>query len=78
MRIKSFECPKSIRNYEKKDTLNVRRLVDKSFVPSSPANHRIILQIVGFKVGWGLKFMLDFSPQKFLIGLEKRILELLS
>ena len=34
--------------------------------------------VVKDKVGWGLKFMLDFSPQKFLIGLEKRILELLS
>ena len=34
MKIKSFECTKSIRNYEKKNTLNVRRLVVESFVPS--------------------------------------------
>ena len=32
MKIKSFECPKSIRNYEK-NTWNIRRLVDESFVP---------------------------------------------
>jgi len=38
MKIKSFEYPKSIKNY-KKNTLNIRRLVDKSFFhrPSEPA-----------------------------------------
>ena len=34
MKIKSFECPKSIRNYEK-NTWNVSRLVNKLFVPSA-------------------------------------------
>ena len=33
MKIKSFKCPKSIRNYEKKNTWNVKHLVDDSFVP---------------------------------------------
>ena len=33
MKIKSFECPKSIRNYEKKNTWNVKPLVDEWFVP---------------------------------------------
>ena len=33
MKRKSFECPKSIRYYEKKDTWNVRCLVNKLFVP---------------------------------------------
>ena len=33
MKIKNFECPKSIRNYEKKNTWNVKRLVDNLFVP---------------------------------------------
>ena len=33
--IKSFECPKSIRNYEKNNAWNIRRLVDKSFVPAA-------------------------------------------
>ena len=51
LKIKSLECPKSIRNYEKKkrlgtskvyirnyekkNTWNIKRLVDDSFVPSS-------------------------------------------
>ena len=35
MRIKGFECPKSVRNYEKKNTWNVKRFVDDSFVPSA-------------------------------------------
>ena len=34
MKIKSFECPKSIRNYEK-NTWNISPLVNKSFVPSA-------------------------------------------
>ena len=35
-KVKSFECPKSIKNYEKKDNAwNIRRLVDSSFVPST-------------------------------------------
>ena len=34
MKVKSFDCPKSIRNYEtKKNTWNVKRLVDDLFVP---------------------------------------------
>ena len=35
IKIKSFECPKSIRNYEKNNAWNIRRLVDESFVPST-------------------------------------------
>ena len=35
MKIKSFECPISIRNYEKNDALNIRCLVDESFVPAT-------------------------------------------
>ena len=37
---KSFECPKSMRNYRKNNAWNIRHLVDKSFVL---ANQRIIL-----------------------------------
>ena len=33
MKIKSFECLKSITNYEKKNTWNVRRMVNEWFVP---------------------------------------------
>ena len=35
IKIKSFECAKSIRNYEKNNAWNIRRLVDESFVPST-------------------------------------------
>ena len=36
IKIKSSECPKSIRNYEKKNnTWNIRRLVDELFVPAT-------------------------------------------
>ena len=34
-KIKSFECPKFIRKYEKNNAWNIRRLVDESFVPST-------------------------------------------
>ena len=46
MKRKSFEYPKSIRNM-KKNTWNVRRLVDESFVL---ATQSIILKMVGFVV----------------------------
>ena len=35
IRIKSFECPMSIKYYEKIDAWNIRRLVDKLFVTST-------------------------------------------
>ena len=35
IKIKSFECLKSIRNYKKNDAWNIRQLVDESFVPAS-------------------------------------------
>ena len=43
--MKSFEWPKSMRNYEKNIAWNIRRLVHESFVPST---QRIILKIDGF------------------------------
>ena len=33
IKIKSFECPKSMRNYKKKNAWNIRRLVEESFIP---------------------------------------------
>ena len=48
MKIKSFECPKSIRNYEKK-YLEHQTLGRRVICPREPANQRIILQIVGFQ-----------------------------
>ena len=35
IKIKSFECPKTIRNYEKNNAWNIRHLVDESFIPST-------------------------------------------
>ena len=49
IKIKSLECPESIRNYEKNNTWNIRHLVDESFVPEhNPVTQHIILKIVGF------------------------------
>ena len=48
MKIKSFECPKSIRNYEKKRYLECKMLGRLVVCPIGPANQRIILLIVGF------------------------------
>ena len=35
IKIKSFECPKSLKSIKKNNTWNIRLLVDDSFVPSS-------------------------------------------
>ena len=40
LNIKSFEFPKSTRNYKKNNAWNIRRMVNDSF---APANQRIIL-----------------------------------
>ena len=48
MKIKSFECPKSINNYEK-NTLNVRRLVDELFVPSAKQTSILYCRLSDFK-----------------------------
>ena len=47
MKIKSFECPKSIRNYEK-NTWNVRRLVAESFVPSAQWTSKLYCRLSNF------------------------------
>ena len=52
---KSFECPKSIRNYEKKNTWNIRRLVNESFVPLAQPTSVLYCRLSDFKVraSWG-------------------------
>ena len=35
MKIKSFVCPKSIRNYEKNNAWNIKPLVNESFVQAT-------------------------------------------
>ena len=48
MKIKSFECPKSLRNCEKKNTLNIKRLVDNSFVPPAHRNSVLYSRLTDF------------------------------
>ena len=48
-KIKSLECPRSIRNYEKSNAWNIRHLVNESVSPIHPVTQRIILKIVGFQ-----------------------------
>ena len=50
LKIKSFDWPKSVRNYEKKNTWNVRCLVDESFVPTM-ALPVVEFSRQGYKIG---------------------------
>ena len=80
MKIKSFECPKSIRNDEKK--YFERQILGRQVVcPIGPANQRIILQIIGFQVGsasllpkfWQIqtqKLLHQLTPSDFQIFLR--------
>ena len=52
MKIETFECPKSIRNYEKKNTWNVRRLVDESFVPSAQRTSILYCRLSDFMLNY--------------------------
>ena len=54
MKIKNFECPKSIRNYEKKNTWNVRPLVNESFVPSAQQTSVLYCRLSDF---WGSPYV---------------------
>ena len=49
MKIKSFECPKSIRNYKKNNACNIRRLFKDSFVPSSQRTSILCCRLSDFK-----------------------------
>ena len=60
IKIKSFECLKSIRNYEKNNDWNIRRLVDKSFVQAT--QH---CRILGSMSNFCLKII------KFIIKIKK-------
>ena len=50
MKIKSFECPKSIRNYAKKNTWNVRPLVNESFIPIPQRTSVLYWRLSNFKI----------------------------
>ena len=49
IKIKSFECPKSIKSIKKPNTWNIRLLVDDSFVPSSKQPSIIHCRLTDFK-----------------------------
>ena len=51
IRIKSFECPKSIRNYKKNNAWNIRRLVDKSLVLANQRTSVLYCRLLDFKNG---------------------------
>ena len=51
MKIKSFECPKSIRNYEKNNAWNIRRLVHDLFNPLSKRPSVLYCKLTDF---WSL------------------------
>ena len=50
MKIKSFECPKSIRNYKKNNAWNIRRLVDESFVQANQRTSVLYCRLSDFKL----------------------------
>ena len=49
IKIKSFECPKSIRNYEKKNAWNIRRLVGGSLGQTNQRTSVIYYKLTNFK-----------------------------
>ena len=66
MKIKSFEC-KSIRNYEKKkNSGNVRQLVDELFIPSAQQPEYYIVDC---------QFLFNFWPHSWKIFLSKSVAE---
>ena len=49
VKIKSFECPKSIKSVKNNDTWNIRLFVDNSFVPSSKQPSILYCRLMDFK-----------------------------
>ena len=81
MKLKSYECHKSIRNYIKKKTWNVRRLVNESFVPSAHQTNVLYWRLTVFypgSPGQGLLVCLTW-PARSIIGIyRERIFPLFS
>ena len=67
--IKSFECPKSIRNY-KKNTWNVRHLVNESFVASVQQTSVLYCKLLDIRTQiqncWALFLLLSHEMTKIL------------
>ena len=53
IRIKSFECPKSKRNYGKINVWNIRQLVDELFVPSTQWASVLYWRLSDYQNRWG-------------------------
>ena len=49
MKIKSFECPKSIRNYKENNAWNIRHLLEESFVPANQRTSVLYCRLSDFK-----------------------------
>ena len=49
IKTKSFECPKSIRNYEKNKSWNIRCLFDESFVPVTQRTSVLYFRLSDFR-----------------------------
>ena len=58
IKIKSFECPKSIKSIKKDNTWNIRLLVDDLFVPSSKQPSVIYSRLTVFGVNHDLTIIL--------------------
>ena len=53
IKMKSFECPKSIRNYIKKNNAwNIRRLVDESFIPANQRTRVLYCRLSDLYLCW--------------------------
>ena len=66
MKINSFECSKSIRNYEKKTTWNVRCLVDMSFVPSAQRTSVLYCRLTDLRTGYMQHVCMLLTPNTTL------------
>ena len=74
MKIKYFECPKSIRTYEKENTWKIRCLVDESLVSSAQRTSVLYCRLLDFmSLVWPVLHMtaaLLYSTGTFIIYLR--------
>ena len=70
IKTKSFECPKSIRNYEKNNALNIRHLVDESFVPATQRTSVLYCRLLDFKLLLQIAKKITFANGKKVLHLK--------
>ena len=66
-----IECPKSIRNYEKKNTWNVRHLVNELFVPLAQQTSLLYCRLSDFSIAQP-HLQSEFRREKFLRKRRRR------